>query len=85
VNALNAVKRIIAKQMSVPPNQLSAESSLAALGVESLDVIEIIFALEEKYEIAIPFNPNESAALGFETVGEVAAAVQKLVGAKEAS
>ena len=46
---------------------------------ESLDVIEIIFALEKKYDVAIPFNANESAALAFETIGQVAEAVSKLV------
>ena len=76
---LDDVKQIISKQVSVPFEQLSSESRLDAIGIESLDVIEIIFALEDKYKIAIPFNANESAAVAFETVGEVAEAVQKLV------
>jgi acyl carrier protein len=79
VQILDDVKQIISKQVSVPFEQLSSESRLDAIGIESLDVIEIIFALEDKYKIAIPFNANESAAVAFETVGEVAEAVQKLV------
>ena len=79
MQVLDDVKRIIARQISVPFDQLSPESRLEAIGIESLDVIEIIFALEDKYKIAIPFNANESAAVAFETVGEVAEAVQKLV------
>jgi acyl carrier protein len=79
MDVLNDVKVIIAKQVSVPAESLSADSRLEVIGVESLDIIEIIFALEEKYNVAIPFNANESTALAFETIGQVAAAVEKLV------
>jgi acyl carrier protein len=82
MNVLDDVKLIISKQIGVPFDQLSAESRLEVIGVESLDVIEIVFALEEKYKIAIPFNANESAALAFETIGQVAEAVQKVLGPK---
>ena len=82
MDVLNDVKLIIAKQVGVPFDHLSSESRLDVIGVESLDVIEIIFALEDKYKIAIPFNANASAASAFETIGHVADAVQKLVGAK---
>jgi acyl carrier protein len=76
---MDVLKQIIAKQVSVPPEQLSPESRLEAIGVESLDIIEIIFALEKKYDVAIPFNANESAALAFETIGQVAEAASKPV------
>jgi acyl carrier protein len=82
VQVLDDVKRIIARQISVPFDQLSPESRLEAIGIESLDVIEIIFALEEKFGIAIGFNANESAALAFETIGQIADEVQKLVAKK---
>jgi acyl carrier protein len=79
MSILSDVKDIIAKQVGVPADQLGPDSRLEAIGVESLDIIEIVFALETKYDIAIPFNANESAALVFETVGQVAEAVNKLV------
>jgi len=82
VQVLDDVKRIIARRISVPFDQLSPESRLEAIGIESLDVIEIIFALEEKFGIAIGFNANESAALAFETIGQIADEVQKLVAKK---
>jgi acyl carrier protein len=82
VQVLDDVKRIISRQISVPFDQLSPESRLEAIGIESLDVIEIIFALEEKFGIAIGFNANESAALAFETIGQIADEVQKLVAKK---
>ena len=79
MNILSDVKNIIAKQVGLPADQLGPESRLEAIGVESLDIIEIIFTLETKYDIAIPFNANDSAVLAFETIGQVAEAVSKLV------
>ena len=82
MDVLTDVRVIIAKQVGVPVDQLSSESRLEAIGVESLDIIEIVFALEEKYKIAIPFNANDSEHLAFDTIGQVAEAVQKLLGPK---
>lgn len=84
MNMLEEVKAIIAKQVEVPVEQMTAETRLADVGIESLDVIEIVFALEEKFDISIPFNANESASEAFATIGNVAEAVQKLVDAKAA-
>ena len=79
MSVLSDVKDIIAKQVGIPADQIGPDSRLEAIGVESLDIIEIVFALETKYDIAIPFNANESAVLAFETIGQVAEAVSKLV------
>jgi acyl carrier protein len=79
MDVLKDVTQIVSKQVGVPFEQLTPDSRLEAIGVESLDIIEIIFALEKKYNVAIPFNANESAALAFETIGQVADAVSKLV------
>jgi acyl carrier protein len=79
MDVLKDVTQIISKQVGVPTDQLGPDSRLEAIGVESLDIIEIIFALETKYNVAIPFNANESTALAFETIGQIAEAVSKLV------
>lgn len=54
------------------------ETNLSDLGIESLDLVELIFELEEKFDIQIPFNANESE-LEFKTVGEVVDAINELV------
>jgi acyl carrier protein len=54
------------------------------LGLESLDAVEMIFDLEEKFDIQIPYNANtDNARTEFETVGDVVKAVQKLVDEKK--
>lgn len=59
-------------------NDIKPGDSLQQLGLESIDALEMIFDLEEKFGIQIPYNAN-SAATDFATVGDVAKAIQRLV------
>jgi acyl carrier protein/nodulation protein F len=94
---VDEVRRIIAKTLDVPVGQLSADTRLDALGVASIDVIEIVYEIEDKYGISIPLQPGEgtpvlqSETKGFEpmelgpkTIAELADAVRALVDAKSA-
>jgi acyl carrier protein len=87
------VRQIIARELKVPVERVTPGTRLQDLGVESLDLIEIIFALEEKFDINIPYNANEAAAadsqvaaragLGkLETIGEISTAVKGLIETK---
>jgi len=50
----NEVAEIIAKRLGVRPEQLTEGASLIeVLGVDSLDVVELIMELEEEFEIAV--------------------------------
>jgi acyl carrier protein len=75
------VIEVIAKQAKVEASTVNRETELADLNLESLDSIELVFALEEKFNIEIPFNANEtnSAGITFTTAGNVIDAVSKLV------
>ena len=62
------------------PVQLS--DKLTDLGVESLDVIEMIMELEEKFDIHIPFNANDTEMKDFQSVGDIVRAIETLVAKK---
>ena len=70
---------IIAKNKRVDKPNVELSDRLEDLGLESLDSVEMIFDLEEKFDIQIPFNAND-AKLEFETVGEVVDAIKKITG-----
>ncbi len=74
--------RIIAEHASVDPATVGRDTELAELEIESLDVVEIVFKLEEHFDIEIPYNANEQAQgeAEFETIGDVVDAVMPLVG-----
>jgi acyl carrier protein len=51
---LAAVQSIIARQLKVPVASIKPESTLASLGADDLDVVEIVMATEEALDITIP-------------------------------
>lgn len=78
------VLRIIADQALMDPADLTPSQSLQSLGLDSLAMVEIIFGIEETFDVSVPFNANDPAATGFDlsTVGAVIEGVRALVAAK---
>jgi acyl carrier protein len=75
---------IIANKKRVAKPSVEASDRLVDLGVTSLDAVDMIFDLEEKFDIQIPYNANaDNSHAAFETVGDVVKAVEKLVAAKK--
>jgi acyl carrier protein len=72
---------IIAKKKRVDKPTVELTDRLEDLGLESLDAVEMIFDLEEKFDIQIPYNANNPRT-EFDTVGEVVRAIQQLVDQK---
>jgi acyl carrier protein len=75
---------IIAEKAAVDREKVVSNASLEELEIESLDVVEIIFAIEEKFDIYVPFNANDKD-LDFDTVGDVVKAVDNLIKESEAA
>jgi len=48
------VLRIIAETQRKDPSQVSAESSFEELGIDSMDGVNIVFALENEFNINVP-------------------------------
>lgn len=94
MEVIDAVRSIISKSLKIPIERLTPDARLDELGAESLDVIEIVFNLEEKFDISIPFKADEGSRLTkpdksqedadmqFSTVGDIANMVRRLVEAK---
>jgi acyl carrier protein len=82
----NRITAIIAEQAMLEPDQISDASTPQDLGIDSLGLVESIFALEEEFDISIPFNANEPEKSEFDisTMGTIIAAVERLVAQKAA-
>ncbi|ABY93008.1 acyl carrier protein [Thermoanaerobacter thermohydrosulfuricus] len=62
------VRDIIAEQLGIDPEEITMESSfIDDLGADSLDIVELIMALEEEFDIEIPDEDAEK----IKTVGDV--------------
>lgn len=73
---------IIAKQAKIDIEKITPESTLKELGVASLDAIEVIFDLEEHFDIQLP---NEDADFDNGTVGQLVAAVERQIATKKST
>jgi acyl carrier protein len=75
------VRLILADQAGVPLDDVRPETAPADLGIDSMGIVEIIFALEETFEIQVPFNANAPDAQNFDisSVGAITGAVERLI------
>lgn len=71
---------IIAEQAMLEPGDITRDASLADLGIDSLGLVECIFAIEENFDITVPFNANDPQQGDFDisSVGAIIAAVKQL-------
>ena len=69
------VRDVVVEQLSVAPDAVKLESKIIEdLGADSLDVVELVMALEEKFEVEIP----DSEADKLKTIQDVVTFVEGL-------
>ena len=67
-NVESKVKGIIAEQLGVSEEEIKITSSfIEDLGADSLDIVELVMAMEEEFEVEIPDEEAEN----IKTVGDV--------------
>jgi len=76
---------ILAEQAVLEPGQVRPDSTLEELGIDSLGLVEAVFAIEEAFDIQVPFNANDPAASDFDisTVASIISAVEDLVAVRQ--
>ncbi len=81
LNIESRVIEIIAEQAMLQPDEVLLSDTLESLGVDSLGLVEAIFAIEESFDIQVPFNANEPGETTFDisSVQSIVRAVEKLV------
>ncbi len=72
---------IIAEQAVLDVSDVRMDASLEELGIDSLGLVEAIFAIEETFDISVPFNANDPSETEFDisSVAAIVAAVEQLV------
>ena len=81
MNITVQVIKIVAEQALLQPSDVMIEHTLEDLGIDSLGLVESIFAIEEAFGITVPFNANDPRGGDFDitSVGSIIKAVQTLV------
>lgn len=78
------VVAILAEQASIDPSEVALDKTLAEIGIDSVGLVEAIFALEESFDVQVPFNANDPSKSDFDisSVASIVRAVEALVAAK---
>ena len=75
------VKKIVAEQLGVNEAEIKNESSfLDDLGADSLDMVELVMALEDEFDIDV--SDEEAERFTNATIPEIAAAIGSHLAAK---
>jgi acyl carrier protein len=59
---------------------VTRETPVGDLGIDSFAIVEIIYEVEEKLGIEIPFNANDNPMQGMKSVGDLIDAVKTMAG-----
>lgn len=75
------VLRIMAEQALLSPADISVDQTLEDLSIDSMALVEAIFAIEEEFDISVPFNANEPENSEFDisSVATIVSAVEALI------
>lgn len=69
---IDTVKEVLSENLDIDTDQITEDATMEALGIDSLDMMELICDLEEKCEIE--FGEPE----GIETIGQLVSHIDSL-------
>ena len=75
---IQRVRKVIAASKRIPLESVAIDSEFQQLGIDSMDAVEILFALENEFDISIPDEEVRSVR----NVRQMCEGVEKLVAAK---
>ncbi len=80
MNVKDQVIAIIAEQALLEPQDVTMDSTLESLGIDSMGLVESIFAIEEAFDISVPFNANTPTESDFDisSVSSIVIGIERL-------
>lgn len=81
MNVDNKVVEIITREQHLDPGVVKLDSTFAELGIDSLDGVNILFALEEEFKVDIP----DAVAQNMKSVRQVADSLSRVIEGKDIS
>lgn len=73
------MKRIIVKDYELAPERLTPDTPLESIELDSLAVTELIFALEDEFNVTAKTNGQ-----GLQTLGDIATYIDRLIAERDA-
>lgn len=69
---------VVARKKKLAPETVTAASTFLELGIDSLDAADLIFTIEDRFEIVVP----DVAAQSMRSIGQVVDGIRQLVDAR---
>ncbi len=69
------ILKVIADSQKLPPEKVTIDSTFEELGIDSLDGVNILFALENEFNINIP----DEGVQGIRSIRQMVDALEKLL------
>lgn len=72
---------LIAQQALLEPEDVTPQSTLESLGIDSMGLVESIFSIEEAFDITVPFNANtpEESDFDLTSVASIIKSIEGLI------
>jgi acyl carrier protein len=78
MNTLETLQHILIDEFNLTRERVAPDAELAALGVDSLDLLELMFKIEDRYQLAI----RDDVPHDLMTVGDVVRFIDRLLAAQ---
>ena len=69
---------IVARERRVPPETVTLDTAFRDVGFDSLDLLNVVFALEEEFKVSI----SDEAAVGIRTIRDAVQGIETLLAEK---
>lgn len=78
------IRQIIAEQALVEPEAIEADTTPDDLGLDSLALVEVVFGIEEAFDVSIPYNANDPSESDFDisNFSAIVSGVKRLIAEK---
>ena len=76
-SALERLSRLLERDFGIPGASLNADATLESLEIDSLRLIEIVFAVEDEFGVAMPQDQGEIRGR-VKTLGDLAKLIEEL-------
>ena len=80
MTTLERLSRILVKHYKLGPAQLTPDQPLGSLGIDSLGMVEMLFFIEEEFDVHLP-----SEGITFGTLGDAVQYIDDLVAKQKAA
>lgn len=64
MTTLERLEKILEERYHVPPDRITLEAPIEELGLDSLGMTELLFFIEEEFEITLPYEPVSMRTVG---------------------